>query len=68
MPFIMSPLRDNSENFQQNSKSHATLPPNADSGIQSPTPTNDDHHYQNSTLSVLPPLQTPILHMTYAYS
>ena len=69
MPFIISPLRDNSEIFQQNSKSHATLPPNADSGIQSPaTPTNDDHHYQNSTLSLLPPLQTPILHMTYAYS
>ena len=31
LPFIISPLRDNSENFQRNSKSQATLSPNADS-------------------------------------
>ena len=65
MPFIISPLRDNSENFQRNSKSQATLSPNTDSGIQSPaTPTNDDHNYQNLTISPLPPLQTPILPVT----
>ena len=65
MPFIISPLRDNSENYQRNSKSQATLSPNTDSGIQSPaTPTNDDHNYQNLTISPLPPLQTPILPMT----
>ena len=64
MPFI-SPLGDNADNFQQNSKSHATLSPNADSGIQSPaTPTYDDHSYQNLTISPLPPLQTPILPIT----
>ena len=52
MPFIISPQRDNSENFQRNSKSQATLSPNADSGIQSPaTPTNDDHNYQKLTIS-----------------
>ena len=65
MPFIISPLRDNSENFQRISKSQATFSPNADSGIQSPaTPTNDDHNYQNLTISPLPPQQTPILPMT----
>ena len=65
VPSIISPLRDTSENFQQNSKSNATLSPNADSGIQSPaTPTNDDHNYQNLTISPLPPLQFPILSMT----
>ena len=64
MPFIISPLRDISENSQENFKSHATLSPNADSGIQSPaTPTND-HNYQNKTISLLPPLQTLILPMT----
>ena len=62
VPFIISPLGDNSENFQQNSRSHATLSPNADSEIQSPaTPTYDDHSYQNLTISPLPLLQTPIL-------
>ena len=65
MPFIISPLRDISENSQENVKSHATLSPNADSGIHSPaTPTNDDHNYQNKTISLLPPLQTLILPMT----
>ena len=47
------------------SKSHATLSPNADTGILSPsTPTNDDHYYRTLTNSLLPPLQTPILPMT----
>ena len=65
MRFIISPLRDTSENFQQISKSNATLSPNVDSGIQSPaTPTNDDHNYQNVTISPLPPLHTPILPLT----
>ena len=64
MPFIISPLQENT-NIQEMSKNHAALSPNADSGIQSPsTPTNDDHNYQNLTISPLPPLQTPILPMT----
>ena len=64
MPFIMSPLQENT-NDQEMCKNHATLSPNADSGIQSPsTPTNDDHNYQNLTISPLLPLQTPILPMT----
>ena len=64
MPFIISPLQENT-NIQEMSENHATLSPNADSGIQSPsTPTNDDHNYQNITISPLPPLQTPILAMT----
>ena len=46
-------------------KNHGTLSPNVDSGIQSPsTPINDNHSYQNLTISSLPPLQTPILPMT----
>ena len=46
-------------------KNHATLSPNADSGIQYPsTPTNDDQNCQNLTISPLPSLQTPILPMT----
>ena len=62
--FIISPLQDNT-NAQETSKNHATLSPNADSGIQSPsTPTNGDHDYQNFTISPLPSLQTPILPMT----
>ena len=65
MPFIISPLRDNSESSQEKFKSHATLSPNADSGIQSPaTPTNDDHNYQSKTISLLPPLQSLIPSMT----
>ena len=64
MPFIISPLQENT-NVQEMCKNHATLSPNADSGIQSPsTPTNDDHNYQNLTISSLPTLQTPILPMT----
>ena len=64
MPFIISPLQENT-NIQEMSKNHAALSPKADSGIQSPsTPTNDDHNYQNLTISPLPPLQTPILPMT----
>ena len=64
MPFIISPLQENT-NVQEMCKNHATLSPNADSGIQSPsTPTNDDHNYQNLTISPLPPLQTLILPMT----
>ena len=63
MPYIISPLQENT-NIQEMSRNHATLSPNADSGIQSPfTPTNDDHNYQNLTISPLPPLQTPILPM-----
>ena len=63
-PFIMSPLQENS-NDQEMCKNHAALSPNADSEIQSPsTPTNDDHNYQNLTISPLPPLQTPILPLT----
>ena len=64
MPFIISPLQENT-NVQEMCKNHATLSPIADSGIQSPsTPANDDHNYQNLTISPLPPLQTPILSMT----
>ena len=64
MSFIISPLQENT-NIQEMSKNHAALSPNADSGILSPsTPTNDDHNYQNLTISPLPPLQTPILPMT----
>ena len=64
MPFIISPLQENT-NIQEMSKSYATLSPNADSGIQSPsTPTNDDHNYQNLTISSLPPLQTLTVPMT----
>ena len=64
MPFIISPLQENT-NYQEMNKNHATLSPTADSGIQSPaTSTNDDHNYQNLTISPLPPLQTPILPMT----
>ena len=64
MPFIISPLQETT-NVQEMSKSHATLSPNADSGIQSPAaPTNDDHNYQNLTISPLLPLQTPILPLT----
>ena len=64
MPFILSPLQENTD-VQEMCKNHTTLSPNADSGIQSPsTPTNDDHNYQNLTISSLPPLQTPILPMT----
>ena len=66
MPFIISPLQHNT-NAQEMSKNHTTFSPNADSGIQSPaTPTtpNADHNFQNSTISPLPPLQTPILPMT----
>ena len=63
MLFIISPLQENT-NIQERNKNHAALSPNADSGIQSPTPTNDDHNYQNLTISQLPPLQTPILPMT----
>ena len=64
MPFIISPLQENT-NIQEINKNHAALSPNADSGIQSPsTPTDDDHNYQNLTISPLPPLQTPIRPMT----
>ena len=64
MPFIISPLQENII-VQEMCKNHATLSLNADSGIQSPsTPSNDDHNYQNLTISPLPPLQTPILPMT----
>ena len=64
MPFIISPLQENNKS-QELSKNHATLSPNAHSGIQSPlTPTNDDHNYQILTISPLPPLQTPIIPMT----
>ena len=64
MPFIISPLQENT-NIQEMSKNHAALSPNTDSGIQSPsTPTNADHNYQILTISPLPPLQTPILPMT----
>ena len=60
MPFIISPLQENT-NIQEMGKSHATLSPNADSGIQSPsTPANDDHNYQRQTISPLPPLQTTV--------
>ena len=63
MPFTISPLQQNT-NIQETSKNHATLSRIADSGIQSPsTPTNDDHNYQNETISPLPPLETPILPM-----
>ena len=63
MPFVISPLQENT-NIQEIIKRYATLPPNADSGIQSPsTPTNDDQNYQNLTVPALPPLQTPILPM-----
>ena len=55
MPFTISPLQENT-NIQEMSKNHAAFSPNADSGIQSPsTPTNDDHNYQNLTISSLPP-------------
>ena len=64
MPFIISPLQEKTIIHESN-KNHAALSPNADSGIQSPSaPTNDDHNYQNLTISPLPPLQTPILSMT----
>ena len=64
MPFIISPLQENT-NAQEMCKNHATLSRNTDSRIQSPsTPTNDDHNYQNLTISPLPPLQTPIIPMT----
>ena len=64
MPFIISQLQEKTD-VQEMCKNHTTLSPNADSGIQSPsTPTNDDHNYQNLTISPLPPLQTPILPMT----
>ena len=64
MPFIISPLQENT-NVQEMCKNHATLSPNADSGIQSPsTPTNDDHNYQKLTSSPLLPLQTPLFSMT----
>ena len=69
MPFIISPLQDNTY-AQEMSKNHSTFSPNADSGIQSPatlttpTTTDADHNYQNLTISPLPPLQTPILPLT----
>ena len=64
MPFIISPLQVKTD-VKGMCKNHSTLSPNADSGIQSPsTPTNDDHNYQNLTISPLPPLQTPILPLT----
>ena len=64
MLFIKSPLQEKT-NLQELSKSHASLSPNADSGIQSPaTPTDDDHNYQNLTISSLSSLQTPILSLT----
>ena len=63
MPFIISPLQENTD-VQGMCKNHATLSPHADSRIQSPsTPTSDDHNYQNLTISPLPPLQTPQLPM-----
>ena len=70
MAFILSPLRDIIEKFQQNQKNHATFPPNADSGIQSPaTYTNDDHNYQTLTISPLPPQQNSYTFFdSYAYS
>ena len=62
--FIKSPLQVNTH-AQETSKHYATLSPNADSETQSPsTPTKGDHNYQNSTISPLPSLQTPILPMT----